>query len=102
MVHWINYGLQVEIIVILLLIYGLVMFFRAITNLKPEFKTALFFILIFLVMEIFRGIAVGVLLAKGIGHDHPLWLIYPILGLLGAYLVVLGAKKFLSEIKRNR
>ena len=55
MSNWIIYGVQVEIIAIFLMIYALLVLFKAAVNLKSDFQIALFYILAALSVEIVQG-----------------------------------------------
>jgi len=102
MAHWINYGWLFEIAVVGLLIYGLAIFLKIISNLKKEFKSVLPFVWGVLFIVIVQGIIVRVLLLNEVIYDSPLWLLYPALGLLMGLLVILGSRKFLSIIQSSR
>jgi uncharacterized membrane protein YfcA len=99
--HWINFAWKVELAGIVVLIYGLVIFLRALTHLKKEFKIPIWIVFISLVMNVALGIMIGVFIVLEIDSESFLWIIHPVLGLFAAYLLVLGAKKFFVAIKRE-
>ena len=101
MSHWITYGVQVEIIAIFLMIYGLLVLFKAAVNLKSDFQIALFYILAALSVEIIQGATNAMLLAKKIDPSHALWVLSPFFGLVGAFVLVLGARKFLYSVQQD-
>ena len=99
--HWITYGVQIEIIVIFLMIYGLLVLFKAAVNLKSDFQVAIFYILAALSIEIVQGATSAMLLAKKVDPSHPLWVLTPFFGLVGAFVLVLGARRFLYSVQQD-
>lgn len=99
--HWITYGVQIEIIAIFLMIYALLVLFKAAVNLKSEFQAAIFYILAALSIEIVQGATIAILLAKKIDPSHALWVMSPFFGLVGAFVLVLGARKFLYSVQQD-
>ncbi len=100
MVEWLTYGLQVEIVTIGLLIYGLAVFLRAVKRIDQEYRFAIFLVLLALIMEVIQGTMGRILLTSNIGVESPLWLVSPFVGVVGAYFLVLGARKFLSASEK--
>lgn len=100
--YWISYGLLIEIAFMILLVYGVVMFFRTISNLEEEFKSSFSFVIWALSGVMLQGIIVWVLLFQEVPHDHYLWLLYPIVGLVIGYFIVLSARKSFAVIENSR
>ena len=98
MTHWIGYAVGIEAFVIILLIYGLTVFFIATRRLSHEIRLSFFIILGSLAFQVIQGGTVAVLLINKVAHDHPLWMMFPLFSLVGAYLLALGAKRFLAEV----
>jgi hypothetical protein len=98
---WITYGVQVEIIAIFLMIYALLVLFKAAINLRSEFSVAIFYILAAMSVEIVQGATIAMLLARRIDPSHPLWAMSPFFGLIGAFVLVLGARKFLYSVQQD-
>lgn len=101
MVEWLTYGLQIEIVIIGLFVYSLAVLLRAIRNISEEFQFAIILILLSLIMEILQGTMSRVLVVRDLAKNSPLWLISPFIGLAGAFFLVLGSKKFLSESEKT-
>ena len=100
MVNWLTFGLQIEIVAIGLFLYGLFMFLKAIKDVSDEIKFAIILVLLALIMEIIQGVMSRMLIMRNIPSDSALWLISPFIGFAGAYFLITGAKKFLTEIER--
>jgi len=100
--NWITFAWQIEFITVGVLIYGLIIFLRAITNLEREFRIAMMMVLASLVINVSLGIMIGFFITTGIGkNDVTFWVIYPIIALVGSALVALGARKFFSAIEKS-
>lgn len=101
MAEWVTYGLQVEMVAMGIFLYGLAMILRAVRHISEEFQFAIILVLLSLVMEVIQGTMTTFLLVKGIPVSNPVWAISPFVGLVGAYFLVAGSKKFLTEIERD-
>jgi hypothetical protein len=101
MVSWITFAWQIEIVMILVLSFGLFIFIKAIKNLEKKFRIPIILILFSLVINIFLGIMIGIFVTKQIDYSSALWIIHPICGLGAAILLVWGGRKFFSEINNN-
>ena len=99
--NWITYGVQVEIIVIFLMIYALLVLFKVAINLKSDFQVAVFYILAALSVEVVQGATIAMLLANKIDPSHALWVLSPFFGLVGAFVLVLGARRFLYSVQQD-
>jgi len=99
MSHLINYALGIEIFAVILLIYGLIAFFNVTKGFDTSIKLALYFILASLSVQLVQGATIGILLMNQIDYEHFLWVLYPLLSLVGAFLLVLGSKKFISAVR---
>jgi len=99
MVIWINYALGIEVFAIVLMIYGLLSFHNVLKGLHQTVSYSLYFILAALALQIIQGATIIILLFNKAGYDNPLWVIYPSLALLGAYLLTLGSKRFLLALE---
>ena len=94
MVYWINYALGLQVFAIILFIYGLIAFFNASKGFHSDIRIPLYLILGSLALQVVQGVTIGLLLYLRVSFDHALWTIYPFLALIGAYLLVLGARAF--------
>ncbi len=103
MVHWISFAWQLELVVAAVLIYGLVIFLKALIKLETKFRMALLFVIGSLLINVALGILIGVFLSMGIGYDTlvSFWIIQPIAALVAAFLLVLGAKKFIVALQNH-
>jgi hypothetical protein len=99
MANWLTFGLQIEIVAIGLFLYGLFTFLKAIRDVSDKIKLAIILVLLSLVMEIIQGIMSRMLILRSIPSESILWLVSPFVGFVGAYFLIVGAKKFLSEIE---
>ncbi len=101
MTHWITYAVGIEGFVIILLVYGLTIFFNAVRKVDGGgIRVAFFLILGALAIQILQGATVAMLLAKQVTLDNPLWTMFPLFSLVGAFLLAIGAKRFLEEVNR--
>ncbi len=101
---WITFAWQVEFVAVAILVYGLVIFLRAIIRLDKNFRLALILILSSVVINVAFGIMVGVFLSKGVGESTILdfWIIRPIATMLTALLIMFGARRFLKAIEEEQ
>ncbi len=99
MVVWINYALGIEAFAIVLMIYGLLSFHNALKGLHQTLSYSLYFILATLALQIIQGATIIILLLNSAEYNNPLWIIYPSLALLGAYLLTVGSKRFLLALE---
>lgn len=95
-VEWTSYLWQIEIVIIGLFIYGFAMFLRAVRSLEDNSKWAILLVLLSLLMEVLQGVFARIFLMKQISYESYVWFVLPFFGLIGAYFLILGAKKFLS------
>lgn len=103
MVNWISFAWQLELIVAAVLVYGLILFLKALIKMEMKFRMALLFVIGSLLINVALGILIGVFLAMGIGYDTLVrfWIIQPIAALIAAFLLVLGAKKFIAALQNH-
>ena len=93
-----EYVLAIEVFAIILLIYGLNVFFNAAKGTNYGIRIGFFLIIASLGLQIVQGMAVEMLLFNRIEANNLLWMLYPLIGLLGAFLVTLGAKRILKGL----
>ena len=99
MVNWLTFGLQIEIVAIGLFLYGLFIFLKAIKDVSNEIKFAIILVLLSLIMEVIQGVMNRMLIVRSITPESVLWLVSPFIGFVGAYFLISGARKFLTEIE---
>ncbi|MCX6747037.1 MAG: hypothetical protein NTU63_02785 [Candidatus Pacearchaeota archaeon] len=100
---WISLAWQIELIAAGVLVYGLIIFLKALIKLDKEFRMALLFILGSLIINVGLGILIGVFISMKIGTDTlvSFWIIQPIVALLAAFLLVVGARKFILALQKQ-
>lgn len=101
---WVSFAWQVQIIAVAILIYALVIFLRAIIKLDKDFRIAILLVLGSVIINVALGIMMGVFITSGSDQEQllGLWIIRPIVTLIVAVLVMLGARKFLSALEKNK
>ena len=104
MVSWISFAWQIEIIAVAILIYALVVFLRAIIKLDKEFRVAILLVLGSVIINVALGIMMGVFITSGSDQEKllGLWVIRPIITLVVAILVMIGARKFFLALQQNK
>ena len=103
MASWITFAWQIEFITIAIFIYALIVFLRAAIHLDKEFRMAILFVLASLIINTALGIMIGIFITKKVGYDTLIdfWVARPIISLVGAFLVLLGARKFFSALEKT-
>lgn len=101
---WISLAWQIELIAAGILVYGLIIFLKALIKLEKEFKMALLLIIGSLIINVSLGILIGVFISMKIGTDTfvSFWIIPPIVALFAAFLLVIGARKFILALKKQQ
>ena len=101
---WISFAWQVQIIAVAILVYALIIFLRAMIKLDKEFRIAISLVLGSVVINVALGIMMGVFIASDSDQEQllGLWIIRPIVTLVVAVLVMLGARKFLSALNKDK
>lgn len=101
--NWLTFAWQIEFVTVAVLIYGLITFLRAMTNLQKEFRIALLLVLASLIINVALGVMIGIFVTMGIGYEDMVnfWIIQPIVALVGAFLVMIAARKFFSAIEKG-
>lgn len=104
MVGWIDFAWQVEIIAVVILVYALIVFLRAIIKLDKDFRLALLLVLGSVIINVAFGVMMGFFVASGSDQEQlvGLWIIRPVLTLLVAILVLFGARKFVTALEKNK
>jgi len=99
----ISFAWQLELIVAGVLVYGLILFLKAIIKLEKKFRMALLFVIGSLLINVALGILIGVFISMKIGYDTlvSFWIIQPIAALVAAFLLVIGARKFIVAIQNH-
>lgn len=100
MTDYVNYGVGIEIFIILFFIYGVFVFFRALKNMSDEFKSSIILVGVSGIIIFIRVIILMVLLAQEFPRESPYWISFPFLGLLSAGFLVMGAQKFLEAMRK--
>ena len=102
MVSWISFAWQIEIVAVAILIYALIVFLRAIIKLDKDFRIALMLVLGSVVINMAMGIMMGVFIDSGSDKQLVgLWIVRPIVVLIVAILVMLGARKFFKAVVKK-
>ena len=104
MVSWITFAWQIEIVAVVILIYALITFLRAIIKLDKEFRIGLLLVLASVIINVALGVMMGVFLTSGANQEQllNLWIIRPIITLIVAILVLFAARKFVSAMEKNK
>jgi len=102
MVTWITFAWQIQIIAVAILIYALIIFLKAMIKLEREFKIAILLVVGSVILNVALGIMMGVFLTSGSDQEQllGLWIIRPIMTLVVAVLVMVGARKFLKALNK--
>ena len=103
MVDWVSFAWQFELVAAGVMIYGLIIFLKALIKLDKSFRMALLFIIGSLVINVALGILVGVFISMKIGADQlvSFWILKPIIALGASLLVVVGARKFIDALQKQ-
>ena len=104
MVSWITFAWQIEIVAVVILIYALITFLRAIIKLDKEFKIGLLLVLGSVIINVALGVLMGIFLTSGANQEQLLnfWILRPIITLVVAISVLFAAKKFVSAMEKNK
>ncbi len=102
MVTWITFAWQIQIIAVAILIYALIIFLKAMIKLDKDFKIAILLLVGSIIINVAFGIMVGVFLTSGSDQEQliGLWIIRPIMTLIVAVLVMIGARKFFKALNK--
>ncbi len=102
MVSWITFAWQIQIIAVAILIYALVIFLKAMIKLDKDFKVAILLVVGSVIINVALGIMMGVFLTSGSDQEQllGLWIIRPIMTLVVAVLVMIGARKFFKALNK--
>ena len=82
----------------ILMVYAAYITLKATKRLAGELKTSILLIVTALISLLLMGLGTGVMAAKNVGYNEPIWLIIPSLALIGAILFVIGAKKLFEVL----
>lgn len=100
MTDYVSYGAGIEAFVMLFFAYGVFVFVRVLQRVSDEFKTGIKLIGIGFVILFIRAISLLLLLMQDIPETSPHWILFPFLGLVGAGFMIVGAQKFLDEMRK--
>ncbi len=89
----------IQVSLILVLISGLFTTSRALSKLEKEFRNPLILILVAFIFYIFLALAFSILVYKRTDYESYLWILPPIIGLIGSLGLVLGGKRLLEAVQ---
>ena len=92
-INWVIGGIAA-----ILMVYAAYITLEATKRLVGELKGSILLLTSSLIAYLSMGLGTGVMAAKNISYNDPVWLVVPSLALIGALLFVVGAKKLFSVL----
>lgn len=99
--HWTDnffIAMIIQIAVVIVLVAGIFTIIKSLKIMEHKFRNALLLILSSLTTYVILAVAFSILIYRQTGYESYLWIIPPIIGLIGSYILVLGGRKLFDAI----
>ncbi len=100
MVHFADFGFQIEMFALIVFVYGLFFLVRVLINIEDKFKGAIFFFILAFVLHISEGFFHWYFLNFKSLEDGFFLVFTHLLNLLEVVLFLVGAKKLYRALKK--
>lgn len=98
--HFVSYGYQMVVAAIIVFIIGGFYLMRLALNIEKKYRAAIYFIIAAFLVHFAGGYFSWRFVSTGLNYENILWIIEPLLILIEAILLLVGAMKFFNAIKR--
>lgn len=88
----------IQIILVLVLLRGIFIIAKSLKEMEEKYSKPMILLIISLIMYVLLAISFSLLLYQKTDYESYLWLLPPIIGLTGSFILVIGGRKLFEAI----